>query len=365
MAIRRITVADLAFGEPLRWDIFSTPSAARPLLKKGQVLAPGQLDDWLAAGLYAEASAPVSVLQSLNQINRRLERTLMDLRDQGGADRELRAAADDLIDTVERGGDVALAAIFLNQIAGAYAVRHCTEAAVVACLIARAMGKSPAEVLVITAAALSMNVGMVRQAELFQNKDGALSHEERALVRRHPSASVEMLRWAGVNDEAWLDLVLLHHENDDGSGYPAGKLGDEISQNAKLIGLADRYCAFVSARNYRRSLLPPVALQRLGAGNEMPYDQIVLGHFATQIGAYPPGTLVRLENAELGVVSRRAQDGAGMGVHVLRAADGKSLGEARERVTSEPGCAIAEALHEDHAKLRFPMKQIWGELASL
>lgn len=365
MAIRRITVADLAFGEPLRWDIFSTPSAARPLLKKGQVLAPGELDDWLAAGVYADASAPVSVLQSLNQINRRLERTLMDLRDQGSADRELRAIADDLIATVERGSDVALAAIFLNQIAGAYAVRHCTEAAVIACLIARAMGKSPAEMLVVTAAALSMNVGMVRQAELFQNKDGALSHEERALVRRHPSASVEMLRWAGVHDEAWLDLVLLHHENDDGSGYPAGKLGDEISQNAKLIGLADRYCAFVSARNYRRSLLPPMALERLGAGNEMPYDQIVLGHFATQIGAYPPGTLVRLENAELGVVSRRAQDGAGMGVHVLRAADGKPLLTAEERFTGTPGCAIAEALHEDHAKLRFPMKQVWGELASL
>lgn len=358
-------MADLAFGEPLRWDIFSTPSAARPLIKKGQVLAPGQLDDWLAAGLYAEASAPVSVLQSLNQINRRLESTLMDLRDQGRADRELRTAADDLIATVERSSDIALAAIFLNQIAGAYAVRHCTEAAVIASLIARAMGKSQAEVLVVTAAALSMNVGMVRQAELFQNKDGALSHEERALVRRHPSASVDMLRWAGVDDEAWLDLVLLHHENDDGSGYPEGKLGNEISQNAKLIGLADRYCAFVSARNYRRSLLPPVALERLGAGNEMPYDQIVLSHFATQIGAYPPGTLVRLANAELGVVSRRCQDGAGVGVHVLRAADGKNVDVGQERLTSEPGCAITEALHEDHARLRFPMRQIWGELASL
>lgn len=365
MAIRRITVADLAFGEPLRWDIFSTPSSARPLVQKGEVLAPGQLDDWLEAGLYAEASAPVSVLQSLNQINRRLERALMDLRDQGSADTELRALAQDLIATVERGGDIVLAAIFLNQIAGAYAVRHCTEAAIVVCLIARAMQKPPAEVLIVTAAALSMNVGMVRQAELFQSKDCALSSEERALVRRHPSASVEMLRFAGVNDEAWLDLVLLHHENDDGSGYPAGKLGDEISQNAKLIGLADRYCAFVSARNYRRSLLPPEALGKLGAGSDMPHDQIVIGHFSTQIGAYPPGTLVRLENGELGVVSARNHNGNGLSVHVLRAADGVAMAAAQHRSTSQPGCAIAEALHEDHAKLRFPMKHIWGDLASV
>lgn len=355
MTIRRISIAELVFGEPLRWDIFSTPSASRPLLQKGEVLRPGQLDGWLDAALYAESASPVSILQSLNQINRRLERILLALRDQNDADSDLRAIAQELIATVERGQDIALATIFLNQIAGAYPVRHCTEAAIIVCIIARAMGKLPAEVLIVTAAALTMNVGMVREAELFQHKDCALSPDERALVRRHPWASVEMLRFAGVNDEEWLDLVMLHHENADGSGYPEGRLGSEISQNAKLIGLADRYCAFVSARNYRRSLLPPTALERLGSENEMPFDQLVVGHFAQQLGAYPPGTLVRLCNGEDGVVCARGT------VHVLRDADG-SLVRALRATEAHP---IAEALHEDAARLRFSMQQVWGELASL
>lgn len=306
-----------------------------------------------------------SILQSLNQINRRLERTLMELRDQHSADTELRTIAQELIDTVERDSDIVLATIFLNQIAGTYAVRHCTEAAIVVSLIARAMGKSPEEVLIITAAALTMNVGMVRQTELFQGKDGALSSEERAMVRRHPSDSVEMLRWAGVTDEHWLELVLLHHENDDGSGYPEGRLGNEISQNAKLIGLADRYCAFVSARNYRRSLLPPVALAKLTGENEMPVDHAVVAHFSEQIGAYPPGTLVRLENGEMGVVSGRRNGNGEIRVHALRGTDGRPFPLAEMRMSSEPGCAIGEALHEDYAKLRFTMKHIWGELASI
>jgi len=365
MAIRRITLSDIVFGQPLPWDVFSNPSAARPLLQKGNVVAPGQLDGWLDAGLYAEAGTPSSILQCLNQINRHLERTLMELRDENSADNTLRTLAGELMAAVERDQDIVLAAIFLNQITGAYAVRHCTEAGIVACLIARAMGKSAAEVLVVTAAALTMNVGMVRQAELFQGKEGALSSEERAMVRRHPSDSVNMLRWAGITDDEWLDLVMLHHENDDGTGYPEGRLGNEISQNAKLIGLADRYCAFVSARNYRRSLLPPAALQKLATEHEMPVDPAVIGHFTEQIGAYPPGTLVRLDNGELGVVSARMDAAGVQRVHVLRAADGSPFPLAELRQTDEAGCAIVEALHEDQARLRFTMKHIWGELAGL
>jgi hypothetical protein len=183
-------------------------------------------------------------------------------------------------------------------------------------------------------------VGMVRQAELFQCREGALSSEERAMVRRHPSDSVNMLRWAGITDDEWLDLVMLHHENDDGTGYPEGRLGNEISQNAKLIGLADRYCAFVSARNYRRSLLPPAALDKLATEHEMPVDPAVIAHFANEIGAYPPGTLVRLENAELGVVSARKDQAGAQRVHVLRAA---GAGAARRR--REPVSAGRAALH--------------------
>lgn len=365
MAIRRITLADIVFGQPLPWDVFSTPSSTRPLLEKGKVAAPEQLERLLDAGLYAEAGGTVSILQHLNQVNRRLERILLSLRDQNSADRELRELAQELTTIVERDQDIVLAAIFLNQIAGAYAVRHCTETAIIVCIIARAMQKSAPEILLVTAAALTMNVGMVRQADQFHSREGALTSEERAAIRRHPSDSVDMLRWAGVNDDDWLDLVLLHHENDDGTGYPEGRLGDEISQNAKLIGLADRYCAFVSARNYRRSLLPPVALGKLACDKEMPVDPAVVAHFSFEIGPYPPGTLVRLQNNEVGVVSRRPDAAGTLRVHVLRGVDGSPLPLAEMRQTFEDGCEVAEALHEDQAKVRFTMQHIWGEAASI
>jgi HD-GYP domain-containing protein (c-di-GMP phosphodiesterase class II) len=346
MAFRRIRLSDLTFGKAMPWSAASTPAPS----PQPQQSAP---------------PAPSSVLQSLNQINRRLERILMELRDVSSADSDLRAIAGELIAAIERDTNIALAAIFLNQIVGAYAIRHCTESAIIACLIAQAMEKAPAEVLIVTAAALTMNVGMVRQTELFQGRDGPLTPEERAMVRRHPADSVDMLRYAGIADEAWLELVLLHHENDDGSGYPQGRLGDEICQNAKLIGLADRYCAFVSARNYRRSLLPPVALSRLNSVSESPVDVDVIAHFTRMLGPYPPGTLVRLDNGEVGVVAGPAPAAGVLTVYVLRNSDGIALPLAERRATNESDCAIAEALDEDSASVRFTMQHIWGELASL
>ena len=370
MTHRRLTLADLVFGEPLRWDIFgpgakavpSTPARPQPLLQKGQVLAPSaQLNGWLEEGLFAEATP--SVLHQLNESNKRLERLLMALRDSEAADDELRAIARDVIAAVDLNPDVALACIFLSQIAGLYAVRHCIETAVVVVLVAHALGRSTAETVTITAAALTMNVGMVRQTETFQGKDSALSPEERAAVQRHPMDSANMLRSAGVTDQEWLDYVMLHHENDDGSGYPEGRKAAEIPPNARLISLADRYCAHVSARNYRRSILPNIALQKLFIDGDV--DRELAGHFIAQVGAYPPGSLVRLACGEVGVVTARPMADGVLCIHALRDGAAKPVAAPAERTTASADYQIVEALHEDQAGIRFSMKQIWGELAAL
>ncbi|MES2257580.1 MAG: HD domain-containing phosphohydrolase [Pseudomonadota bacterium] len=327
------------------------------------------LKDIVMGDVAMPVAARPSVLHDLNQANRRLEKLLADLRNERNAESELRHIARSVLDAVELNTDIALACIFLSQIAGTYAVRHCIETAVVAVSVARRMRKAQDETLVIALAALTMNVGMLRHQNTF-NKNSSLTSEEMSIVRRHPAESVDLLRDAGVQDEEWISCVLMHHENDDGSGYPEGRTSDEITQNARLISLADRYCAQVSARNYRCSVLPDQALHNLLGNPDKVADALLADHFASQLGQYPPGSLVRLQNGEIGVVTQR--DGGGhLHIHCLRDASGKPMRDAGGtllvalRHSGDPDCAIAAVLSEDEADVRFSMKQIWGEQASL
>lgn len=329
------------------------------------------LKDIVLGDTLISTTAPPSVLHELNKSNRRLEKLLADLRNEQNAEGELRSIARDVVAAVELNPAIALACIFLNQIAGTYAVRHCIETAVVAALVARRMRKPHDEILLIAVAALTMNVGMLRHQNTF-NKNSSLTSEEMSIVRRHPEESADLLKYAGIEDEEWISCVLLHHENDDGSGYPEGKTSEQITQNARLISLADRYCAQVSARNYRCSVLPDQALARLLGDPGKIADAVVAEHFASTLGKYPPGCLVRLRNGEIGVVTQGGAEGD-LHIHCLRDAAGKPMRDASGapltvaalRRSSDPDCAIAEVLSEDQAEVRFSMKQIWGMQASL
>jgi HD-GYP domain-containing protein (c-di-GMP phosphodiesterase class II) len=301
-------------------------------------------------------AAPPSVLRSLNQLAHRLDRSLTTLGDGSNAEAELRAIAEGVVDAVGQAPDVALASICLNQISGPYAVRHCVEAAIVCCVMARAMDRARPDIVQVAAAALTMNAGMVRISEVFQLRDQALSDEERSAVHRHPAESADLLRRAGIVDEDWIRFVLMHHEIDNGSGYPSGLDAQDIPDGARLVGMADRYCALVSARNYRRSMLPPVAARKLIAECA---DGRMAALFLQEIGQHPPGTLVRLRYGELGVVSSRGH------VHALRDHAGQPLNPPLLRSTGDPGHAIDAALHEDDAGLRFSMRDVWGEQAAV
>ena len=81
------------------------------------------------------------------------------------------------------------------------------------------------------------------------------------------------MRQAGIDDQAWLDCVLLHHETGNGSGYPFGRHADEIPDAARIVSLADRYCARVSSRSYRKSMVPNAALRAAGGGHPARYAE--------------------------------------------------------------------------------------------
>lgn len=379
MSTRRISISDIVVGEPLQWDVYG--SDGNLLLRKGYMVShANQVDALIERGMFVNTEKKdgatrdnkqaekhtehPSVLRILNTVRTELHRLLCNLTDESNVPDQLISLAKQVNVAVNIDSDVALGCILLNQ-EGNYVTRHCVDTAVVSVLIARALKKPPEEILMLTAAALTMNLGMLRQQERLQSKSEELTAEEKEFIKQHPENGVSLLKNAGVTDENWLEWVLLHHENEDGTGYPYGKKGSEIPVNAKIISLADRYCARVCARSYRKSLLPNAALRDILIQAKGTIDPMLVTLFIRELGTYPIGTFVKLENGEIGVVTSKGATTTTPYVHALIGPRGAPLSIPIKRDTQKSLQSIREILHREQVPIKFTMRNLWGEIAAL
>lgn len=215
----------------------------------------------------------------------------------------VRAQATELSSLYVQDAEAALGLIRLIPLPG-LALRHCLHSALVALVLAEALGWPDQRLETLICAALTMNLSEMRLHEHLAMGARVLTDIQRQAIRRHPTRSTEILVAAGVEDREWLAAVLAHHEHLDGSGYPAGLVGDAIPQAARILRAADYYCAKVGGRHYRPPRTPEQALRSLFGSERQRLDMHLAAHLLRRLGLYPPGTLVRLVNRETAVVTR-------------------------------------------------------------
>jgi HD-GYP domain-containing protein (c-di-GMP phosphodiesterase class II) len=104
-----------------------------------------------------------------------------------------------------------------------------------------------------------MDVGKIGIRESVLNKPGALSAEEFEHVQSHVAMSVEIVSAIAPLEDT-LDAVRHHHEHFDGTGYPAGIAGEQISLGGRILSAADTYDALTSRRAWREPMSPPDAI---------------------------------------------------------------------------------------------------------
>ena len=83
-------------------------------------------------------------------------------------------------------------------------------------------------------------------------KEGKLTEEEFACIKKHPVIGAEILKKSHALSEL-SDIVLMHHELFDGKGYPLGKSGADIPIGARIIAVCDSIDAITSNRCYRKA----------------------------------------------------------------------------------------------------------------
>jgi HD-GYP domain-containing protein (c-di-GMP phosphodiesterase class II) len=103
---------------------------------------------------------------------------------------------------------------------------------------------------VLRVAALLHDIGKIGVPDAVLQKPGPLTPTEFKLIKRHPRLATTILRHASFFENA-LPIILHHHEWFDGSGYPEGLAGNDIPQEARILGVADALDAMLSPRSYK------------------------------------------------------------------------------------------------------------------
>lgn len=195
------------------------------------------------------------------------------------------------------------AVIGLTRLRSSHEYTYTHSVAVSALMIglARELGLPEEEVLALGLAGMLHDIGKAKVPVALLDKPGPLTPAEWVTIKTHPERGTAILQRLGERDPVVLDVALHHHERLDGSGYPHGLRGDAIGIHARIGAVCDVYDALTSRRAYKEARPAAVVLDMM-AQAEGQFDPRVLRALRSLVGAFPGGTLVRLQRGQLGLV---------------------------------------------------------------
>lgn len=154
----------------------------------------------------------------------------------------------------------------------------------------------------LTAAALLHDIGKTLVPQQIVNKPGKLTESEWETMQMHTVFGYEILKQNTSVPSAVRMAVYEHHENQDGSGYPRGLLGDDIYLPAMVIHICDVYDAMISRRAYKEPVPAGEVVEYMLSGCSTLFKEEIVTEFLKSLVIFPKGTLVRLSDKGAAIV---------------------------------------------------------------
>ena len=152
-----------------------------------------------------------------------------------------------------------------------FSVLHSNEVAKTAKEISAHIGLNEKTKDLIYYAALLRNIGKITLPEEIFNKKGKLTKEEWEKLQNHPNVGVSILMSINFMSEV-IPYINYHKERWDGQGEPEGLKGNSIPLGARIVALADAYCALTVERPFRTALNEKEALEILKKEAKVKWD---------------------------------------------------------------------------------------------
>ncbi|UCD32356.1 MAG: HD domain-containing protein, partial [Desulfobacterales bacterium] len=183
-----------------------------------------------------------------------------------------------------------------------FVVTHPVNVAIYAIRMAEHLGWRKDRQVDLGMAALLHDVGMASIPDELLFKEGRLSDAECRIIKERSNYAYNILK-TFKDDYAYLAECALHvNERLDGSGYPMGLKGDEISEIAQIIGLVDVYEALIHSRPQREKLPHFTAIKEIIKLGKNIFQKQYLKTLLNIFSRFPIFSYVRLNSNAIGRV---------------------------------------------------------------
>jgi putative nucleotidyltransferase with HDIG domain len=179
---------------------------------------------------------------------------------------------------------------------------HSLNVAVLAMLLAKIKGLSADEIKIIGMGALFHDMGKIKIPHQILRKTTPLTTAEQHFLNLHPKYGLDFVNLVDSFPEAAKPIIEQHHELLDGSGYPKGLTAANIDPYTQLVSVVNKYDGLCHPMLSSKARVPSKALSWLYKHSKGTLNQEDLNLLVKVLGVYPPGSVVRLSNDQIGLV---------------------------------------------------------------
>jgi HD-GYP domain-containing protein (c-di-GMP phosphodiesterase class II) len=216
--------------------------------------------------------------------------------------KDVKESVTQLTDSVVRNPDAMLLVTRLREKSAAAHARA-LQVSIYMIVFARFLELAREELELLGMVGLLQDVGKTRlPAELMEKNGIGLTPAEVEIYKQHVQHSFDILAATPGIHPRLPPLSQLHHERQDGTGYPKGLKGDQIGLYGSMAAIADSFDMLTAPRPQGEPLSPSAALSYLYKERGAGYHSDLVEQFIQCVGVFPVGSVVELNSGETGLV---------------------------------------------------------------
>ncbi|WP_018506750.1 HD-GYP domain-containing protein [Thiobacillus thioparus] len=207
----------------------------------------------------------------------------------------------DMVDSMLADKDVALHLV--NTKAGdENAYYHALNVTMLSLVLAKEAQLGVEEMRTLGLGTLLHDIGREKiPSQILLNK-GPWTKAELSFYQQHVAYGIDMAQRLPGMPVAALNVIAMHHELLDGSGYPGRLAGGQIGRLPRIACIANAFDHYCNRINPAESMTPAEAIAFMFKKEPGKYDPVLLQLFVRCMGIYPPGSVVQLNNGQIGLI---------------------------------------------------------------